>query len=141
MLIMGSELPKFIKNDKQSRLTSINLKEISYFPRKWLQKNLDNLKMKISHLIGCRGGDSKAECGSSLDSIERSFGKWGVWIKNNFKNVIKENSKCGIQRGKDLLIQIKELKVVLFQSVQNKRFVSVKTTVLFQLQTARWYFS
>ena len=81
MLIMGSELPKFIKNDKQSRLTSINLKEISYFPRKWLQKNLDNLKMKISHLIGCRGGDSKAECGSSLDSIERSFGKWGVWIK------------------------------------------------------------
>lgn len=75
--------------------------------------------MKISHLIGCRGGDSKAECGSSLDSIERSFGKWGVWIKNNFKSVLKQNSKCGIQRGKDLLIQIKELKMVLFQNVPN----------------------
>ena len=62
--------------------------------------------MKISFLIGCRGGDSKAECGSSLDSIERSFGKWGVWIKNIFKNIVKENSKCGIQRGNDLVMPI-----------------------------------
>lgn len=57
------------------------------------EKNLENLKMKISFLIGCRGGDSKAEFDSSLDSIERSFGKWGVWIKKYFQKHRKRKFK------------------------------------------------
>ena len=47
------------------------------------------------------------------------FWKMESLDKNILQNVVKENWKCGIQRGNDLAIQIKELNVNVKLKCQN----------------------